>query len=45
MLIDLADTVCRTTFGVDSFKSSVQMAYARAGTPFQYLGERETRTR
>ncbi|PYS93965.1 MAG: hypothetical protein DMF64_02970 [Acidobacteria bacterium] len=45
MLIDLADTVCRTTFGVDSFKSSVQMAYARAGTPFQYLGERETRAR
>jgi hypothetical protein len=45
MLIDLADTVCKTTFGVDSFKSSVQMAYARAGTPFQYLGERETRTR
>lgn len=43
MLIDLADTVCRTTFGVDNFKSSVQMAYARAGTPFQFLGERETR--
>lgn len=43
MLIDLADTVCRTTFGVDSFMSSVQMAYADAGQPFRYLGERETR--
>jgi hypothetical protein len=45
MLIDLADTVCRTTFGLDSFTSSVQTAYADAGEPFRYLGERETRTR
>lgn len=45
MLIDLADTVCSTTFGVDSFLSSVQMAYADAGQPFRYLGERETRSR
>lgn len=45
MLIDLADTVCRTTFGVDSFMSSVQMAYADAGQPYRYLGERETRVR
>lgn len=45
MLIDLADTVCRTTFGLDSFNSSVQMAYADAGEPFRYLGERETRSR
>jgi hypothetical protein len=45
MLIDLADTVCRTTFGVDGFMSSVQMAYADAGEPFRYLGERETRSR
>lgn len=44
MLIDLADTVCGTTFGVDSFMSSVQMAYADAGQPFRYLGERETRS-
>jgi hypothetical protein len=43
MLIDLADTVCRTTFGMDTFVPSVQMAYADAGQPFQYLGERETR--
>lgn len=45
MLIDLADTVCRTTFGADNFLSSVQMAYADAGQPFRYFGERETRPR
>ncbi len=43
MLIDLADTVCKTTFGVDSFSASVQLAYTEAGQPFRYLGERETR--
>jgi hypothetical protein len=45
MLIDLADTVCTSTFGADMFMSSVQMAYADAGKPFQYMGERETRAR
>jgi hypothetical protein len=44
MLIDLADTVCRTTFGGDAFNASVQTAYAEAGQPFRYLGERETRS-
>jgi hypothetical protein len=43
MLIDLADTVCRTTFGLDTFLPSVQTAYAELGQPFKYLGERETR--
>jgi len=43
MLIDLADTVCRTTFGLDTLVPSVQMAYSDAGQPFRYLGERETR--
>lgn len=43
MLIDLADTVCRSTFGADVFSSSVQMAYTDADEPFRYLGERETR--
>jgi hypothetical protein len=43
MLIDLADTVCTATFGVDSFSASVQLAYTEAGQPFRYLGERETR--
>lgn len=45
LLIDLADTVCRTTFGADNFTSAVRMAYANAGQPFRYLGERETRSR
>ena len=44
MLIDLADTVCRSTFGGDTFNVSVQTAYAEAGQPFRYLGERETRS-
>ena len=44
MLIDLADTVCSTTFGVQSFTPSVQMAYAEAGQPYRYLAERETRS-
>lgn len=44
MLIDLADTVCSTSFGMDSFIPTVQTAYARSGEPFRYLGERETRT-
>jgi hypothetical protein len=43
MLIDLADAVCRTTFGSDTFRIFIQQAYAEAGTPFRYLGERETR--
>jgi hypothetical protein len=45
MLIDLADTVCTATFGVEDFRSSVHTAYADAGEPFRYLGERETRSR
>jgi hypothetical protein len=43
MLIDLADTLCRITFGSSTFSSMVQQAYAEAGAPFRYLGERETR--
>jgi len=45
MLIDLADTVCRATFGADAFTSSVQLAYTETGQPFRFLGERETRHR
>jgi hypothetical protein len=45
MLIDLADTVCSSTFGSDTFLSSVQNTYAELGQPFKYLGERETRYR
>jgi hypothetical protein len=43
MLIDLADSVCSSTFGTDFFMSSVQMAYVDADKPFRYLGERQTR--
>jgi hypothetical protein len=45
MLIDLADTVCTTTFGLNTFLPSVQTVYAEQGQPFKYLGERETRSR
>lgn len=45
MLIDLADTVCKTTFGMGTFFPNVQSAYAESGEPFRYMGERETRTR
>ncbi len=43
MLIDLADMLCRTTFGNDIFNNAVQMAYAHAGEPFRFLNERQTR--
>lgn len=42
-LIDLADTVCRTVFGVDSFLPEVRLAYTDAGEPWRYEGERGTR--
>lgn len=45
MMIDLADTVCKTTFGVDTLYPSTRLAYAESGYPFRYLGERETRYR
>lgn len=43
MLIDLADNVCRSTFGSDVFTAMVQQAYTHSGAPFTYLRERETR--
>ena len=43
MLVDLADTVCRSTFGADSFTAWMQLAFAEAGEPFRYLTERQTR--
>ncbi len=36
VLIDLAGTVCRTFFGVDSFVPSVKLAYVEAGEPWRY---------
>ncbi len=43
MLIDLADNICRTTFGADSFNSTTQLAYSEADAPYQYMTERQTR--
>lgn len=43
ILIDIADSVCRSTFGTDVFTSTIQSTYAAAGDPLAYLGERETR--
>jgi hypothetical protein len=43
MLIDLADTLCRATFGHETLIGPTQMAYAEAGEPFRYLTERQTR--
>lgn len=45
MLIDIADNICHTTFNPETFYSTIQQAYAEAGQPFRYLGERETRSR
>lgn len=44
MLIDLADIVAGNTFDGGSFHGSLQDAYAAAGEPTRYLGERETRS-
>jgi hypothetical protein len=44
LLIDLAHHVVNAAFGADTFAEVIRSAYADAGQPFQYLGERETRT-
>lgn len=43
MLIDLADNVCSSSFGADTFNASTQLAYVEAGEPYRYLNERQTR--
>lgn len=43
MLIDLAHGLCSTTFGAEAFATLAQVAYADAGEPFRYFGERQTR--
>ena len=42
ILIDVADSVCRSNFATD-FASTVQSAYAAGGSPLSYLPERDTR--
>jgi len=44
MLIDLADMICRTTFGNDIFTHAVQAAYVNAGAPYRFLPERQGRS-
>lgn len=43
LLIDLADLVCRSAFGAETFQGALRLAYAEAGDPWRYLAERETR--
>ena len=43
MLIDLADGLCSTTFGGDTFSASTQQAYTESGEPYRYMSERKTR--
>lgn len=45
MLIDLADGLCSTIFGADTFATFTQLAYAEANVPFRYMSERKTRNR
>ncbi len=43
MLIDVADATCSSTFGTSGFLGLIHDAYAQAGVPMRYLGEREMR--
>jgi hypothetical protein len=43
MLIDVADVTCKSAFGAAGFLGLIHDAYAQAGVPMRYFGERETR--
>jgi hypothetical protein len=43
LLLDLADRVCAASFGGDSLRGPLDVAYTEAGTPLRYLAERATR--
>lgn len=43
-LLGLADGICGQMFSASDFTVSAQLAYAEAGSPYQYLGERQTRS-
>jgi hypothetical protein len=43
MLIDVADVTCTSAFGAAGFLGLIHDAYAQAGVPMRYFGERETR--
>jgi len=44
LLIDLADTACRNSLGIDTLVPSVDTAFAEAGVHFRYMPERYNRT-
>ncbi len=43
LLIDLAEAVCKASFGAEVFDATARAVYAAHGAPFRYLGERDTR--
>lgn len=43
MLVDLAHSLCSTTFGAEAFSTLARLGYSEVGEPFRYLGERQTR--
>ncbi len=45
MLIDLADSICSSTFSAEMFNASTQAAYSEAGEPYRHMSERRTRPR
>jgi hypothetical protein len=45
MLIDLADTACRNSLGIDTLRPNIDTAFAEAGILFRYDPERSTRDR
>ena len=45
LLLDLADRVCAASFGGESLRAPLDVAYTEAGTPLRYLAERATRYR
>ena len=42
-LLDLADNVCQSLFGAESFNATVQAAYSNQGHPLRYVSERQTK--
>ena len=42
MLIDVADTTCKSAFGAAGFMGLIHDAYSQAGVPLRYLSDRET---
>jgi hypothetical protein len=43
MLIDVADSTCKSAFGAAGFVGLIHDAYSHAGVPLKYFGERDTR--